>query len=148
MLRLHELRPNQGSRTTRQRVGRGIGSGSGKTSSRGQKGQGSRSGGTKGAAFEGGQTPLQRRLPKRGFKNYPFKKEYAIINVEDLATFAPGTVVTPELLAETGAVRLNKDGVKVLGKGEINKAVTVRANAFSKTAAEKIAAAGGAIEVI
>ena len=148
MLKLHEIKPNQGSRATRHRVGRGIGSGLGKTSGRGQKGQGSRSGGTKGAAFEGGQTTLQRRLPKRGFKNYPFKKEYAIVNIEDLAAFSPGTVVTPQLLAEVGAVRLKNDGVKVLGKGEIDKAVTVRANAFSKTAAEKIAAAGGAIEVI
>jgi len=147
-MELHEIKPNPGTNTVRHRVGRGIGSGWGKTSGRGHKGQGSRSGGTKGAGFEGGQTTLQRRLPKRGFKNYPFKKDLAVVNVDDLAVFTDGAVITPESLIAAGIVRQVKDGVKILGRGEIAKAVTVKANAFSKTAAEKIAAAGGAIEVI
>ncbi|HHW10567.1 MAG TPA: 50S ribosomal protein L15 [Firmicutes bacterium] len=147
-MRLHELAPNPGSRTIRRRVGRGIGSGLGKTSGRGQKGQSSRSGGTKGAAFEGGQTPLQRRLPKGGFKNYPFKKEYAVVNLEKLAALAPGTVVTEESLQAAGLVKDIKDGVKILGRGELDKALTVKVTAVSKAAAEKITAAGGTIEVV
>lgn len=147
-MKLHELQPNPGARKSKVRVGRGIGSGLGKTSGRGHKGQGARSGGTKGPAFEGGQRPIQQRLPKRGFKNYPFKKEYSLVNVEDLAAFEPGTVVTPELLKEVGFLRNLGDGVKVLGRGDIDKAINVKANAFSKTAAEKIAAAGGTTEVI
>jgi large subunit ribosomal protein L15 len=147
-MRLHEVKPDPGARKGRVRVGRGIGSGRGKTAGRGHKGQGARSGGTKGVAFEGGQRPLQQRLPKRGFKNYPFKRDYALVNVEDLAAFETGTVVTPELLRESGRVSKLRDGVKVLGRGEIDKAITVRANAFSKSAAEKIAAAGGTTEVI
>ncbi len=145
-MKLHEIKPNQG-KATRHRVGRGIGSGWGKTAGRGSKGQGARSGGTKGPAFEGGQTTLQRRLPKRGFKNAPFKKEFAVVNVETLQNL-PGAEISPETLLAAGVVRDVKDGVKILGRGEISKAVTVRANAFSKTAAEKIAAAGGQIEVI
>jgi large subunit ribosomal protein L15 len=147
-MKLHEIAPNAGARKSPKRVGRGIGSGLGKTSGRGHKGQGARSGGTKGAAFEGGQRPLQQRLPKRGFKNAPFKKEYALVNVEDLAAFEPGTVITPQRLAEEGFVRQIKDGVKILGRGEIDRALTVQAHAFSKSAAEKIAAAGGTTEVI
>lgn len=147
-MKLHELKPSPGARKDSVRVGRGIGSGHGKTSGRGQKGQGSRSGGTKGPAFEGGQRPIFQRLPKRGFKNYPFKKEYALVNVESLARFAPGTEITPQLLVESGLVKQEMDGVKVLGRGEVDKALTVKANAFSKSAAEKIAAAGGTTEVI
>jgi large subunit ribosomal protein L15 len=147
-MELHEIKPGPGARRSARRVGRGIGSGVGKTSGRGQKGQGARSGGTKGPAFEGGQRPLQQRLPKRGFKNYPFKRDFALVNVADLASFEPGTVVTPALLVEMGRVRKLKDGVKVLGRGEIDRAITVRAHAFSQSAAEKIAAAGGTTEVI
>jgi large subunit ribosomal protein L15 len=147
-VRLHEIGPNPGAKKSRTRVGRGIGSGHGKTSGRGQKGQGSRSGGTKGRGFEGGQRPLQQRLPKRGFSNYPFSKEFALVNVGQLAGFEPGTVVTPELLVETRLIKSLGSGVKVLGDGEIDSALTVKAHAFSKSAAEKIAAAGGTIEVI
>lgn len=147
-MRLHELQPGPGARKKRVRVGRGTGSGLGKTSGRGSKGQGARSGGTKGPAFEGGQRPLQQRLPKRGFKNFEFKTEYALINVEDLVAFEPGTVVTPELLKECGFIKKLQDGVKVLGRGEIDRAITVKAHAFSTKAAEKIAAAGGKTEVI
>lgn len=147
-MKLHEITPNPGARKKGVRVGRGIGSGLGKTSGRGHKGQGARTGGTKGAAFEGGQRPLQQRLPKRGFKNFDFKKNFALVNVEDLVAFDPGTVVTPELLKEVGFLKNLRDGVKVLGRGEIDKAITVKANAFSKSAAEKIAAAGGTTEVI
>jgi len=147
-MKLHELRPPAGARRKAKRVGRGIGSGFGKTSGRGQKGQGSRSGGGKGPGFEGGQTPLQRRLPKRGFTNARFKREYAAVNVEDLNRFEADTVVTPELLMETRVVRDAKHGIKVLGGGEITRPLTVRVHAFSRTAAEKIQAAGGNIEVI
>ncbi len=146
-MKLHELKPAEGSKTTRKRVGRGIGSGLGKTSARGHKGQRSRSGGGKGPAFEGGQTPLVRRLPKRGFTNI-FKKEYAVVNLEDLEVFAEGTEVTPELLREKGLIPKTKDGVKLLGTGEVSKALTVKVNGISKSAAEKIEAAGGKVEVI
>lgn len=147
-MKLHELRPPAGARREAKRVGRGIGSGFGKTSGRGQKGQGARSGGGKGPGFEGGQTPLQRRLPKRGFKNAPFKRRYAAINVEDLNRFDAETVVTPELLLENRVVRDAKDGIKVLGGGELTRPLTVRVHAFSRSAAAKIEAAGGNIEVI
>lgn len=146
-MKLHELKPNAGAKTSRKRVGRGIGSGLGKTSARGHKGQKARSGGGKGAYFEGGQTPLVRRLPKRGFNNI-FKKEFAVINLKDLEVFPEGTVVTPELLLEKGLVSKAKDGVKLLANGEISKALTVKVNGISKSAAEKIEAAGGKVEVI
>lgn len=147
-MKLHELRPPAGARRKAKRVGRGIGSGLGKTAGRGQKGQGSRAGGGKGPGFEGGQTPLQRRLPKRGFNNARFARHYATINVEELNRFEPNTVVTPELLIETRVVRNAKDGIKLLGDGEITRPLTVRVHAFSRSAAEKIQAAGGNIEVI
>lgn len=147
-LQLHDLKPAPGARRARRRVGRGIGSGLGKTSGRGQKGQKARSGGGKGPYFEGGQMPLQRRLPKRGFNNARFAKEFAVVNVADLARFEAGTTVTPELLKETGLVGRIKDGVKILGDGELTAALTVQAHAFSKSAVEKIEAAGGKAEVI
>ncbi|MFO7266147.1 MAG: 50S ribosomal protein L15 [Limnochordales bacterium] len=147
-MKLHELRPPAGARKHAKRVGRGIGSGRGKTSGRGHKGQGARSGGLKGPGFEGGQTPLQRQLPKRGFKNTKFARRYAVINVEQLNRFEPNTVVTPELLVQSRLVRDIKDGIKLLGDGEITRPLTVRVHAFSQTAAEKIRAAGGSIEVI
>lgn len=147
-MRLHELRPAPGARTKSKRVGRGIGSGLGKTSGRGQKGQKSRSGGGKGPHFEGGQTPLQRRLPKRGFTNI-FKKVYSEVKLEDLNRFEGGTIVTPEKMVEAGLVRkTGPDGVKVLGNGDIEKALTVKAHGFTKSAAAKIEAAGGKVEVI
>lgn len=146
-MRLHELKPAPGARQKAKRVGRGIGSGHGKTSGRGHKGQGARSGGVKGAAFEGGQTPLQRRLPKRGFKN-PFSKEYAVVKVGALNRFAKDAVVTPQSLVEAGLVKKVRDGIKILADGELEHALTVQAHAFSRSAAEKIAAAGGKVEVI
>lgn len=147
-MRLHDLNPGPGAKSAaRKRVGRGIGSGHGKTSGRGQKGQLARSGGGKGPWFEGGQTPLVRRLPKRGFKNI-FKKEYAIVNVAALNRFESGTVVTPELLLEAGLINRVKDGIKILGDGDLQQTLTVRAHKFSKSAAEKIEGAGGKVEVI
>ena len=143
-MKLHELRPNEGGGSkARKRVGRGIGSGLGKTSGRGHKGQNARSGGGVRPGFEGGQLPLFRRLPKRGFTN-------AIINIEDLNVFEDDTVVTPELLFEAGLVKKGKavDGIKVLGNGEITKKLTVKAHKFSKSATEKIEAVGGKVEVI
>lgn len=149
-MKLHELSPNEGGGSkARKRVGRGIGSGLGKTSGRGHKGQNARSGGGVRPGFEGGQLPLFRRLPKRGFTNI-FAKEYAIINIEDLNVFEDDTVVTPELLFEAGLVKKGKavDGIKVLGNGEITKKLTVKAHKFSKSATEKIEAVGGKVEVI
>jgi len=146
-MKLHELSSAEGSRHTRKRVGRGIGSGMGKTSTRGHKGQNSRSGGGVRPGFEGGQNPLYRRLPKRGFTN-PTRKEYAIINLADLNQFDAGTEVTPQLLLETGIVKAPKDGIKVLGNGELTVKLTVKANKFSQSAVEKIQAAGGQSEVI
>lgn len=146
-MQLHELRPSPGNKRNRRRVGRGIGSGLGKTSGRGHKGQGARSGGGKGPGFEGGQTPLQRRLPKRGFKN-PFRKEYAEVNVRDLNRFAAKTVITPKLLIESGLVKDMKDGVKILGMGDLDRVLTVQAHKFTGGAREKIEAAGGKVEVI
>ena len=146
-MRLNELKPAPGSKKTKKRVGRGIGSGLGKTSARGQDGQKSRSGGGVRPGFEGGQMPLSRRLPKRGFTNI-FAKEYATINVSDLNCFEDGTEVTAELLKEKRIIRKMLDGLKVLGNGEITKKLTVRAVKFTKTAADKIVAAGGTAEVI
>ena len=149
-MKLNDLRPNAGGGTKkRKRIGRGTSSGHGKTSGRGHKGQKSRTGGGVRPGFEGGQMPLIRRLPKRGFTNI-FAKEYAIINVEDLNKFEDNTVITLELLIDEGVIKKGKaiDGVKVLGDGDINKKLTVKAHKFSKTAAEKIEAAGGMVEVI
>ncbi|NMB37971.1 MAG: 50S ribosomal protein L15 [Firmicutes bacterium] len=146
-MRIHELKPAPGSKANRKRVGRGIGSGFGKTSGKGHKGQKSRSGGLKGPHFEGGQTPLQRRLPKRGFTNV-FQKVYTEINIDELNRFEPGTVVTPELMQESGLIKKINDGVKVLGNGELKHALTIQAHAFSKSATAKIEKAGGKVEVI
>jgi large subunit ribosomal protein L15 len=145
---LHELKSNPGSRKSRKRVGRGTSSGMGKTSTRGHKGQWARSGGGVRPGFEGGQNPLFKRLPKRGFTNARFKKNFSIVNLESLNAFADGTVVTPELLLEHRIVRELLDGVKVLGSGDITVKVTVQAHSFSATAKEKIEAAGGTAEVI
>ena len=147
-MRIHELKPAPGSKTSPKRVGRGIGSGLGKTAGKGHKGQKARSGGGKGPYFEGGQTPLQRRLPKRGFSNAVFRRVYAEVNIEDLNRFAPDSVITPELLRESGLVKQMYDGVKILGNGELKNALTVRAHGFSKSAAAKIEKAGGKVEVI
>ncbi|WP_199616535.1 50S ribosomal protein L15 [Paenibacillus alkalitolerans] len=146
-MKIHELQPAPGSRQTRKRVGRGVGSGMGKTSTRGHKGQNARAGGGVRPGFEGGQNPLYRRLPKRGFHN-PFRKEYAIVNLDQLNAFADGTEVTPELLIESGIIKNPQAGIKVLGDGELTVKLTVKANKFSKSAAEKINAAGGTAEVI
>lgn len=148
MARLHELVPSPGSRTRSRRVGRGTGSGRGKTAGRGHKGQKARAGGTVRPGFEGGQTPLQRRLPKRGFTNAPFKRVLAEVNVEALNRFDDDTDVTPELLRDQGLVKGRWDGIKVLGGGELSRRLTVRAHAFSRSAVEKIQAAGGKAEVI
>ncbi len=146
-MKLHELQAPPGANKRTKRVGRGIGSGHGKTSTRGHKGQKARAGGGVRPGFEGGQMPLQRRLPKRGFTNI-FKKEYAIVNVKDLNIFADGTEVTIELLQDAGIVKGIKDGVKILGDGDLDKQLTVKANRFSKQAEDKIAARGGKTEVI
>ena len=148
-MRLHELAPKYGAVHRKKRVGRGPGSGHGKTSCRGHKGQKARSGGGVPAWFEGGQTPIYRRLPKRGFKN-PNAKEYAEVNVGVLERyFESGDEVTPEVLVERRIVRkLGKDGVKILGNGELTKALTVKAQALSASAVKKIEAAGGKVEVI
>ncbi|GGK21148.1 50S ribosomal protein L15 [Caldalkalibacillus thermarum] len=146
-MKLHELKPAPGSRKARKRVGRGIGSGMGKTAGRGTKGQKARAGGGVRPGFEGGQMPLYRRLPKRGFNN-PTRKEYAIVNLETLNRFEEGTTVTPELLKEIGIVKNLKDGLKILGDGELKVKLTVKANKFSQSAIEKIEAAGGKTEVI
>lgn len=146
-MKLHELKPTAGSRKTRKRVGRGTGSGMGKTSTRGHKGQNARSGGGVRLGFEGGQTPLFQRLPKRGFTNIN-RKEYAVVNLEALNRFEDGTEVTPELLIETGVVSKEKSGIKILAKGNLEKKLTVRANKFSSAAKQAIEAAGGTTEVV
>jgi len=146
-MRLHDLQPAPGSKKTPKRKGQGIGSGLGKTAGKGHKGQKARSGGGVRPGFEGGQMPLQRRLPKRGFTNV-FKKEVVTVNVEMLNKFDEGAVITPKELKEAGIIKKVADGVKILGDGEVKKVLTVKAHAFSKSASEKIAAAGGSIEVI
>ncbi|AYW47891.1 50S ribosomal protein L15 [Tetragenococcus osmophilus] len=146
-MKLHELEPTNGSRHARKRIGRGASSGYGKTAGRGQKGQKARSGGGTRLGFEGGQTELFRRLPKRGFTNVN-RKEYAVVNVDLLNNFEDGAEVTPIVLAEAGYVKKQKAGVKILGDGELNKKLTVKAAKFSKGAQEAIEAAGGSIEVI
>ncbi len=147
-MQLHELKSNPGARKSRKRVGRGTSSGMGKTSTRGHKGQWARSGGGVRPGFEGGQNPLFKRLPKRGFSNVRFAKQLSVVNLESLNQFADGTVVTPELLVETRLVRELLDGVKVLGSGDLTVKLTVKANAFSEAAKSKIEAAGGTVEVI
>ncbi|MDL4841403.1 50S ribosomal protein L15 [Aquibacillus rhizosphaerae] len=145
-MKLHELKPSQ-ARKERNRVGRGMSSGNGKTSGRGHKGQNSRSGGGVRPGFEGGQMPLFQRLPKRGFTNI-HRKEFAIVNLDALNKFEEGTEITPELLLETGVVSKVKAGIKVLGNGSIEKKLTVKAHKFSASAKEAIEAAGGQTEVI
>lgn len=147
-MKLHNLQPNDGSTKVRKRVGRGTGSGLGKTSGRGENGQNSRAGGGVRPGFEGGQTPLFRRIPKRGFSNARFKIVYAIINLSDLNNFEDGAVVTLELLREMGLVKKELSGLKVLGNGELTKKITVKAHKFSDTALEKIEKMGGKAEVI
>lgn len=146
-MKLHEIRPAEGSTRAPKRVGRGIGSGTGKTSTRGHKGQWSRSGGGVRPGFEGGQMPLTRRLPKRGFTNI-FAKQYAVVNVSDLNNLEDGFVVTAESLKEMGMIKKVGDGLKVLGNGELTKKLTVKAVKFTQSAQEKINAAGGSAEVI
>ena len=147
-MKLHELRPAEGAVSSKKRLGRGTATGQGKTSGRGQKGQKSRSGGGVRVGFEGGQMPLYRRLPKRGFKN-PFKKVYTLVNVETLNRFENGTEITAELLKETGVIsKIQKDGVKILGEGNLEKAVTVIAAKFTASAQEKIEKAGGKAELV
>lgn len=146
-MQLHELAPAAGSRKSHFRVGRGLGSGNGKTSGKGQKGQKSRAGGGVRTGFEGGQMPLYRRLPKRGFKNI-FAKVYAEVNVETLNRFDDGATVDAVALVEEGILKNVRDGIRILGKGELTKKLTVVANGFTKTAEQKITAAGGKIEVI
>ena len=146
-MKLHELKPAKGSRKERNRVGRGAATGNGKTSGRGQKGQKARSGGSVRPGFEGGQLPLFRRLPKRGFTNIN-RKEYAIVNLDQLNKFEDGTEVTPALLVESGVVKSEKSGIKILGTGSLDKKLTVKASKFSASAAEAIDAKGAAHEVI
>ena len=144
---LSNLQPALGSHRNRKRIGRGHGSGTGKTAGKGHKGQKARSGGSIKAGFEGGQMPLQRRLPKRGF-NPLSRKEYALVNLRDLELFEAGSVVDIEALGKAGLVGQLKDGIKILGDGDLSKALTVKAHKFSKSAQEKIAAAGGTAEVL
>lgn len=146
-MRLDELQPAEGSKFTRKRVGRGIGSGTGKTSGKGHKGQNARSGGGVRPGFEGGQMPLYRRLPKRGFKNI-FAKQYVSINVEDLNKLEDGTEVTAQVLKENGIISKTLDGVKILGRGEITKKLNVKVAKYSASAKEKIEKAGGKAEVM
>ena len=147
-MKLHELEKNIGATHSKKRVGRGSGSGLGKTSGKGQKGQKARSGASINPVFEGGQLPLYRRIPKRGFSNARFKTEYAVINLSDLNIFEDGTVVTPALLNETGMVKKQLSGIKVLGGGKLEKKLTIKAHKFSKSALEKIEASGSTVEVI
>ena len=147
-MKLHELEKNRGATHRKKIVGRGRGSGLGKTSGRGEKGQKARSGGSVNPVFEGGQLPLYRRLPKRGFSNHRFKVEYAVINVADLNAFDDGAVVTPALLKEKGIVKKQLAGIKVLGEGTLEKKLTIQAHKFSKSALDKISKSGSKAEVI
>ncbi|MDR7867696.1 MAG: 50S ribosomal protein L15 [Sporomusaceae bacterium] len=146
-MKLHDLAPAPGSKKERTRVGRGLGSGLGKTAGKGHKGQNARAGGGVRPGFEGGQMPIYRRLPKRGFYN-KFGMEYTEVNVWQLNRFEAGTVVDPVLLVEAGVIKNVRDGIRILGNGELEKSLTVRANGFTKAAMEKIQAAGGKVEVI
>ena len=147
-MKLHELEKNIGATHAKKRVGRGPGSGLGKTSGRGQKGQKARSGGSINPVFEGGQLPLYRRIPKRGFSNAKFKTRYAVINLKDLNVFEDGAVVTPALLKDAGIIKNQLDGIKVLGTGKLEKKITIQASKFSTSALEKIKEAGSKAEVI
>ena len=147
-MKLHELNKNPGATHERKRDGRGMGSGLGKTSGKGEKGQKARSGVSIPATFEGGQLPLYRRLPKRGFSNAQFKIKYAVINVCDLNKFDDGAVVTPEILHDAGLLKNQLDGVKVLGNGTLEKKLTIKAHKFSKEAVNKIEKSGSTLEVI
>ncbi len=147
-MKLHELEKNIGATHAKKRVGRGPGSGLGKTSGRGQKGQKARSGGSINPVFEGGQLPLYRRIPKRGFSNAKFKTRYAVINLKDLNGFEDGAVVTPALLKDAGIIKNQLDGIKVLGNGKLEKKITIQASKFSTSAMEKIKEAGSKAEVI
>jgi large subunit ribosomal protein L15 len=148
-VRLEDLRPAPGARKRRKRVGRGPGSGHGKTSGRGTKGHNARSGGGKGGGFEGGQMPLYRRLPKRGFLPHGGKREWAVVNLRDLAGFPAGAVVDPERLVERGLIKgRDRDAVKVLGEGTVDHALTVRVHAISESARRKLEASGGRVELI
>ena len=147
-MKLHELEKNIGATHAKKRVGRGSGSGLGKTSGRGQTGQKARSGGSINPVFEGGQLPLYRRLPKRGFTNDKFRTRYAVINLNELNRFEEGTVVTPALLKETGIIKKQLAGIKVLGTGKLEKKLTIQANKFSASALEKIQESGSKAEVI
>ncbi len=147
VIALNTLAPAKGANRKCKRVGRGIGGGHGKTSTRGYKGQLSRSGTSVRAGFEGGQMPLHRRLPKRGFNN-PFRKEYAVVGLDKLSAFGAGAEVTPQILKERGIVRNLKDGLKILGSGELKHSLRVSAHRFSKSAVDKIQKAGGSVEVI
>ena len=147
-MKLHELKPAAGSKKAPKRVGRGTGSGLGRNAGKGEKGQNARSGGGVRPGFEGGQLPLFRRLSKRGFNNYEFRTVYSTVNVSDLNRFEDGTVVDIALLKEVGLIKKELDGVKVLGSGELTKKLTVKANAFTKSAQEKIETIGGKTEVI
>ena len=146
-MKLHDLKPAVGATTAPKRLGRGVGSGLGKTSGKGHKGAKARSGGGKRPGFEGGQMPLTMRLPKRGFTNI-FRKEYVAVNIDRLEMFEDGAVVTPVTLIEYGIIKNVQDGVKILGNGEITKKLTVQANKFSESAKQKIEAAGGKAEVV
>ncbi|RPJ87085.1 MAG: 50S ribosomal protein L15 [Acidobacteria bacterium] len=146
-MELHGLKPAKGANKKRKRVGRGPGSGHGKTATRGEKGQKSRSGFSQKPGFEGGQMPLHRRIPKHGFTN-KFAKEYAVLNVRQLNDFEDGTEITPELLTQKGLVKKGKDGIRILGEGELSRKLTVRAHHFSESAKQKIEQAGGSVEVV
>ena len=146
-MRLNDLAPEKGQRKNRKRVGRGVASGTGKTAGRGSKGQNSRSGGGVRPGYEGGQMPIHRRLPKRGFKNH-FKKVFAIVNVQDLNRFDADSVIDEVAFIKSGLVKGDRDGIKILGNGDVQVPVTVRINKISESARQKIEAAGGKIEVI
>ena len=147
-MKLHELEKNIGATHAKKRVGRGSGSGLGKTSGRGQKGQKARSGGSINPVFEGGQLPLYRRIPKRGFSNHMFKTTYAVVNLDQLNVFENGTVVTPALLKDAGIIKNQLDGIKVLSNGKLERKLTIQAHKFSTTALEKIEESGSKAEVI
>jgi len=146
-MKLHELKPNPGSRKREKRIGRGIGSGHGKTSTKGHKGQAARSGGTKPPGFEGGQQPILRRVPKRGFRN-PFTKHYNVLNLSALERFSPDAVVDPQKMRDSGLVKGRSRLIKILGEGEIGKPLVVSAHKFSASAVRKIEAAGGKAEIV
>lgn len=147
-MKIHELSPAEGSTKEIKRIGRGHGSGQGKTAGKGHKGQNARSGGGVRLGFEGGQMPMTRRIPKRGFNNFNFATKYAVVNIADLEVFKEGTVIDAELLKAAGIIKKKLDGVKILGNGELSKNITVKAAAFSQTAKDKIEKAGGKAEVM